>query len=379
MLFSRAPMNALVLQCGGPTAVVNITLAALVRQWSRLVPDAMLFGGSNGLGGLLSGDWRPLSCDESWLSRIEGESGMALGGGRVRLREPELETAVMRLASQRIETLFLIGGNGTMAAGRALARAGGGAVRVIGIPKTIDNDIPGTDVCPGFPSAARFLIECVRDIAADAGSMRGYEDVVLIEAMGRHSGWLAAATELARSSPHDAPHLVLIPEAPVDDELFLARVGAAHARSGLCVVTVAEGVRDGAGTFLAERCADRDAERDASGQIILGRSGGPLPYLASLVRERLGLRCRLVRPDVLQRCSRAHVTPLDRTVAAMAGGAAVDHAVQSPSRTPVMIALRQEADAWWTEAVPLDHIRGERTLPAALHADASLLRIILPS
>ena len=230
-------------------------------------------------------------------------------------------------------------------------------------------------MCPGFLSAARFLVEAVRDVAADVTSMRGYEDVVLIEAMGRHAGWLAASTLLARSRPQDAPHLVLVPEQPVSDASFLDAVREQHARAGICIVTVAEGVRDEAGTFLAGHAAGREVERDAAGQVILGRSGGPLPYLASLVRERLRLRCRLVRPDVLQRCSRAHTTELDRTLAAMAGTAAVD-CVEDECDEPMMIALRRDAHAWQTRRVLLEQIRGERTLPAEYLTDPTALEFI---
>ena len=370
-------MNALILQCGGPTAVVNASLVALVRAWRRQ-GDGALHGGRGGLAALTSGDWVSLSTvDDLWLAAIEASVGMALGGGRDRLGEPDLDAGVARLTSRAIDTVFLIGGNGTMAAGRALAaRAAhvGARLRIIGVPKTIDNDIPHTDVCPGFPSAARFLVQAVRDVGADTSSMRGYEDVVLIEAMGRHAGWLTAATLLARTGPDDPPHLVLVPERPVPPGEFLDAVRRQHARAGICVVTVAEGIRDGDGIFLAERGAIRGMERDASGQIILGRSGGPLPYLSSLVRERLGLRCREVRPDVLQRCSTAHVSPLDRHVAALAGAAAAELALTSRAAAPVMISLRHESAGWRTEPVPLEAVREERTVPAALLADPSPLR-----
>jgi 6-phosphofructokinase 1 len=373
-------MRGLVLQCGGPTAVVNISLAAIVRRWRTAVPRGALHGGRDGLAALTTGDWPDLTeCGEEWLAAIENTSGIALGGGRERLSDRDLDHAASLLKARAVDTVFLIGGNGTMAAARALggaAEARRHPLRVVGVPKTIDNDIPGTDVSPGFPSAARFLIDAVRDVAADVTSMRGYEDVVLIEAMGRHAGWLAASTLLARSHPNDAPHLVLVPEQPVTEATFLDAVNGQHARAGICVVTVAEGVRDQAGTFLAERAADRDVERDAAGQVILGRSGGPLPYLASLVRERLRLRCRLVRPDVLQRCSRAHVTNVDRTIAAMVGSAAVDCAVDDAGE-PMMIALRRSVETWRTERVPLEQVRGERALPPGWLSDPAGLRLVL--
>jgi ATP-dependent phosphofructokinase / diphosphate-dependent phosphofructokinase len=374
-------MHALVLQCGGPTAVVNTSLAALVRRWRGSMPAGVLSGGHHGLRALLTTDWRTLTdAGDGWLAALDDTPGMALGGGRDRLSEPDVEHAVGLLAARGVETLFLIGGNGTMAAGRAIAGCAERArvpLRIIGVPKTIDNDIPHTDVCPGFPSAARFVVDAVRDIGDDVASMRGYEDVVLIETMGRHAGWLAAATALARSDPEDAPHLVLVPEEPCGEGPFLSAVRHQHARTGLCVVTVAEGVRDSSGAFFAERGADAVVERDASGQVIFGRAGGPLPHLSALVRERLGLRCRLVRPDLLQRCSRAHVSRLDRRLADIVGTAAVDAAVSSQAGDAVMIALRIVGDRWTTESVPLEQVRGERTLSGGLLLDPGPLRHLL--
>jgi ATP-dependent phosphofructokinase / diphosphate-dependent phosphofructokinase len=371
-------MHAIVLQCGGPTAVVNTTLAALVRRWHGHGTGRTIFGGHHGLRALLTTDWRTFSTeDTTWLAAIEMLPGAVLGGGRDRLSDVDIERAVEVLRSREVSTVFLIGGNGTMAAGRELslhARRMGSSLRVIGVPKTVDNDIPRTDLCPGFPSAARFLVEAVGDIAADAASMRGYEDVVLIETMGRHTGWLAAATALARTSPGDAPHVIVVPEALFDADAFLAAVRDVHGTAGVCVAVAAEGLRDGNGVFLAEHGAGRSAERDGSGQLILGRSGGPLPYLASLVRDRLRLRCRLVRPDLLQRCSRAHVLPLDRELASLVGIAAADLPFTVDAPAAVMIALRTAAGRWTTDAVPLDQVRGERTLPEAIRVDPSALR-----
>ena len=364
---------------------MNVTLAALVRRWRDAAPGRVLYGGRYGMAALSTGDWLPLSAGtaadlERWLVRVESRPGMALGGGRDRLPGVEAGAAFERLASAHIHTLFLIGGSGTMSAGRAVAQQAarfGMRLHVVGVPKTIDNDIPGTDVSPGFPSAARFLIDLVRDVGADVTSMRGYEDVVLIEVMGRHAGWLAASTLLARGRPEDAPHLVLLPEVPVDAAAFVEHVRQQHAKAGLCVVTVAEGVRDPGGTFLAELSAPRGVERDPSGQVILGRSGGPLPYLAALVRDRLALRCRLVRPDVLQRCSSAHVTAFDRGIASQVGTAAVDLVERAMDSTPFMVGLRRCPGEWKTEPVPLDQVRGERTLPPELVADPERLRATL--
>lgn len=361
-------VNALVLQCGGPTAVVNSSLAAIARRWREHQSRGQLFGGRFGLRALGTGEWDPLDVrDDGWLQMLDSTPGMALGGGRDRLDPSQLASAARRLGSREIGTVFLIGGNGTMSAARALA-SGANAPRVIAVPKTVDNDIPHTEICPGFLSAARFLCEAARDVADDVLGMRGYEEVVLIETMGRHAGWLAASARLARRSSDDAPHLVLMPEKPIDEDAVLAQIDDRVTAAGVCVVVVSEGVRDHRGVLLTTKECRSGIERDPSGHVILGRSGGPLPYLTARIRERLGRSCRQVRPDVLQRCSRAHVSSLDRRLAALAGAGAVDCAHEGSSG--VMIALRRVGGDWRTEPVPLDRVKGERLVPPDFDPEA---------
>jgi 6-phosphofructokinase 1 len=246
-------VNALALQCGGPTAVVNSSLAAIIRRWRERDPNGQLFGGRFGLRALGTGDWDRLDpYEERALQQLDTTPGMALGGGRDRLDSSQLANAARRLADREIDTVFLIGGNGTMSAARVLASAAN-APRVIAVPKTIDNDIPHTAICPGFLSAARFLCEAVRDVTDDVLGMRGYEEVVLIETMGRHAGWLAASAPLARRSPDDAPHLVLMPEKPIDEDAVLAQIDDRVTAAGVCVVVVSEGVRDHRGVLLTTK------------------------------------------------------------------------------------------------------------------------------
>jgi 6-phosphofructokinase 1 len=366
-------VNALVLQCGGPTAVVNSSLAALGRRWREDEPDGQLFGGRFGLRALATGEWDRLDVEnDAWLQRLDTTPGMALGGGRDRLDPSQLASVAGRLGSREIDVVFLIGGNGTMAAARALA-SGAHGPRVIAVPKTIDNDIPHTDICPGFLSAARFLSEAVRDVSDDVLGMRGYEEVVLIETMGRHAGWLAASAPLARGSADDAPHLVLMPEKPIDEDALLAQIEDRVTAAGVCVVVVSEGVRDHRGVLLTTKECRSGIERDPSGHVILGRSGGPLPYLTARIRERLGRSCRQVRPDVLQRCSRAHVSALDRRLASLVGASAVGCAREGS--TGVMVAVRRVDGEWRTEPIPLDRVKGERLVPPDFDPEA--LRALL--
>ena len=364
--------NALVLQSGGPTAVINASLWGVISACQIEPTIQRLWGARQGLLGLVSGDWIDLTDYRDIVgqkaSRLEFQPGAALGSGRSRLAGEDLPGVLDRLQQHNIGFVFLIGGNGSMAAARKLVESAkpagyqvtGDPLRVITVPKTIDNDIAGTDVCPGYGSAARFVAQSVHDAGLDLYAMRDFDDVAVIEVMGRHAGWLAAASALARWDDTAPPHLILLPEVPLDEEAFLAAVRRQHEREGICMVVAAEGVRDKRGAFLAEK--HRSAERDATGQKLLAHAGGPTPYLAQLIQQRLGLRCRQMRPDTIQRSSSALVSEVDRALAKQVGLDAVKTAVEGCSA--VMIGLERQGESWQSVAVPLDQVIGhERSLP----------------
>ncbi len=364
-------MNGLVLQCGGPSAVVNGSLAAVAQAWPA--GGGRLWGARLGIQGLVQGDWVDLTAlPAGEAARLAQQPGSALGSGRYRLDDAALPGVLDRLHVNGVRQLFFIGGNGTMAAAAKLlaaARKSGQPLAVVGIPKTVDNDLAGTDVAPGYGSAARFLAQTARDISLDLFAMSNFDDVVVLEVMGRHVGWLAAATALARNGPGDPPHVLLLPEAPVDEERLLAEIAAVHSRLGVCLVVAAEGARDTRGLYLAEKGGA--AERDPSGQRMLGLTGGVAAYLAGLVRARLGLRCRQLRPDTIQRSSRALAAPEDRRLAELAGRAAVQAAAEGA--TGAMVSLRAAPGGWTTGLTPLDQATGvERGLPAAYIAAGGL-------
>ena len=364
-------MNAIILQCGGPTAVVNASLAAVVATCQAEPRCARLWGARLGLAGLVAGDWVELTAlSADGLSRLGGQPGAALGGGRHFLADEELPAVLAQLAARRISALFLIGGNGTMAVAHKVQMAAqashyavdGLPLQVIGIPKTVDNDLTGTDVAPGYGSAARWIAQTVHDVGLDLRAMRAFDDVVVLEVMGRHAGWLAAAAALARSQPADLPDLILLPEVVFAEESFLAAVRDRHRRRGICLVVASEGIRDASGQFVAEKLGE--TEVDGSGQKFLGLAPGVAPYLASLVRQHLQIRCRRLRPDTIQRSSSALASTVDRELAAQVGGAAVSAALRG--ETGVMIALARQAPGWTTQPVPLSDVIGrERLLPAA--------------
>lgn len=319
--------------------------------------------------GLAAGDWVDLSNyrepNGDGGRRLEVQAGAALGSGRTLLEDRDLACVLERLRAREVGIVIFIGGNGTMSAARKLSRAAAEArttppLRVIGVPKTIDNDVCGTDVCPGYGSAARFVARSVHDAGLDIAAMQDFDDVAIFEVMGRTSGWIAAAASLARGANCVAPRLILLPELAFDEEEFLVQVERWHERDGTCMVVAAEGIRDRQGNFLAER--DQVVDRDASGQALVGIAGGPAPYLARLVRERLGLRCRQIRPDMIQRSSSALASEVDRLLAREVGSDAVRAAVEGWS--DVMIGLERRDRRWSTVRVPIDQVAGrERTLP----------------
>jgi 6-phosphofructokinase len=367
-------MNALILQCGGPTAVVNASLAAVIERSQSGSPLKHLWGARLGVQGLVTGDWAELSgVSAPHLAQLYRQPGAALGSSRYFLADGDVPTVLGHLARHQIGALFFIGGNGTMAAAAKVERAAqaqgyqvdGQPLQVIGIPKTVDNDLTGTDAAPGYGSAARWIAQTVRDIGLDLQTMRVFDDVVVLEVMGRHAGWLAAASALARQAAGDPPDLILLPEVVFAEAAFLDAVQTIHRRKGICLVVASEGIRDAAGNFVAEQLGRTEA--DGSGQKFLGLAPGVAPYLATRVRAALGLRCRHIRPDTVQRSSSALVSDIDRRLAQQVGFAAVD-AVHA-GHTGVMIGLVRQLQGWTTKPVPFAEIAGqERLLPATFYA-----------
>jgi len=257
-----------------------------------------------------------------------------------------------------VRWLFYTGGNGSMETARqidAAARAAGADLRVIGVPKTIDNDLVGTDHTPGFPSAARFVACAARDIGADNRALR--HQVQILEVLGRHTGWITAATTLARRGPGDPPHLVYLPERPLPLARFLDDVQRVFDRQACCTVTVCEGQLDDAGAPF--------------GADVRMSSRGPLATnlahrLALLVTERLGIKARGEKPGLLGRVSAELRSELDWDEARRCGEAAVLAAMAGQSG--VMITLRREPGPDYAATpgvVPLDDVAGrERRFPA---------------
>lgn len=358
-------MNAIVAQCGGPTPVINATVAAVIAAWQERDSGDM-YGSRHGFEGLVAADWVDLTwLNESTCVQLAHQPGAALGGSRFRPTDEDFAQMIANLRAADIGAVFLIGGNGTMAGAQRLAAEAenrGLTLQVIGIPKTIDNDLAGCDVTPGYGSAARYVAYTTQEIGLDLRAMRGFDQVAVVEVMGRHVGWVAAAAALARQVAGDPPHLILLPEAPVEIDQVLTRIAEVYAQRQLCTIVVAEGVRERSGAYWAELVDG--AAYDGSGQRVFSMSAGASAFLVREVQARLGLRCRQIKLNTAQRASRLLASAVDRMLAQMVGTAAVE--AWAVGATGVLPVLVREDGTWQTSLVEIPAAVGrERTLPAA--------------
>ena len=312
--------NLAIGQSGGPTAVINATLAGILIQARACATFTGIVGLAHGLEGALTDEWIDLSgLTDDTLNTLAHTPGAALGSSRRKLYEAEYARVIEVFHARDIHHFAYIGGNGSMWVANHLAEiaaAQGYDLHIVGVPKTIDNDLPCTDHAPGYGSAARFLALATRDAGLDLEAMQTFDDVVILEAMGRDTGWLAAASALLKESDDDAPHLIYVPEIPFAETHFLDDIAQVHARLGRVFVVVAEGIRDVQGQFVE---GQQQADKDSLGRTIHGLSAGPGAYLTQLVRDTVGLQTRCFRPGLIGRSSSASVSEVDRAEAYQVG------------------------------------------------------------
>lgn len=328
--------NVIVGQSGGPTAVINSSLCGVVCEALKH-EDACgtVYGMVNGIEGLLNGtvmDMEPLMRSGE-LELVRTTPGAYLGSCRYRLPD-DLEDEVYSRIFERFEEyqigfFFYIGGNDSMdtvSKLSAYADKTGSEIRFIGIPKTIDNDLVLTDHTPGFGSAAKYVASTVREIALDASVYDSKKSVTIVEIMGRHAGWLTAASALARKFEGDNPVLIYLPETAFDPDKFIESVRSSLETVSNLVVCISEGIHDAEGTFICE--LDKNIETDTFGHKMLTGSG---KYLENLVKEKLGVKVRSVELNVSQRCSSATLSETDLKEAAAAGAFGVNCALEGAS------------------------------------------------
>lgn len=350
----------MIVQGGGPTAVFNASLSSIIEEALRQPQIGSIFGARSGLKGLASDDIVPLSAiTPQRLAEIARSPGAALGTSRFKPTDEDLERCITHLRRLDVRFLIFMGGNGTMRGAHLFsqfAQRVGFDLQVIGVPKTIDNDIASTDRCPGFGSAARYVAQSTIDLSMDIRALP--QPVSIFETLGRDVGWLAAAAALARREPDDAPQLIYVPEVPFSLPAFLSDLDAVVTRVGWAVVVVSEGIADEHGVPVFEQ---RIASRSGAQNRPL--IGGVAQHLGGLVAENLGIRCRSEKPGLIGRSSTAYVSERDRQDAVLVGREGV-RALVAGLRDH-MVSLRSLSESGPEhELIPLTEVAGiSRRLP----------------
>lgn len=355
--------NLMVVQGGGPTAVFNASLAAIIAEAQRQPSIHSIYGARFGVRGLITDDITDLTTlSPEEIEVLKRTPGAALGSSRHSPAEGELDKLAMVLRRFEIDSLIFMGGNGTMGGSHAVSefcKSKGLDIHVIGVPKTIDNDIASTDRCPGYASAARYIATAVRELGADVRSLP--QPVTILETMGRNVGWIAAAAALAAEGPRGreyGPHLVYIPEVAFDCDEFLSRLDGVVREIGWAVVVVSEGIRNADGSFVYQ-----STDTGQLDPLKRPMTGGVAQHLASVVSQRLRIRCRSEKPGLLGRASMALVSEQDCADAVDVGRVGVEALVSG--ERDVMVSLNPLGEKECsTTLVPLTSASMERSIPA---------------
>jgi len=360
--------NAFYAQSGGVTAVINATAAGVIetaRQHKKAI--GKVYAGYNGILGALNEELIDTSkISKSQVSALKHTPGGAFGSCRYKLKsieehKAEYERLIDVFAAHNIGYFFYNGGGDSSDTAYKVSQLSehmGYPLTCIGIPKTVDNDLPYTDVCPGFGSVAKYIAVSIREAGFDVASMSSTSTKVFVmEVMGRHAGWIAAAGGLAAEKEGDAPHIILFPEIAFDEAKFLKRVDKTVKKYGYCAIVVSEGVRNKDGKFLADA-----GTKDAFGHTQLGGVG---PTIASMVKDNLGYKYHWAVADYLQRSARHIASKTDLEQAYKLGKAAVDLAVKGHNAImPIVKRLSDKPYRWKVDHVPLSKVANvEKHMP----------------
>ncbi|HJN52703.1 MAG: 6-phosphofructokinase [Pseudomonadales bacterium] len=360
--------NALYAQSGGVTAVINATACGVIqtaRQHKNKIGKVL--AGRNGIIGVLTEDLIDTGKESSkTVAALRHTPGGGFGSCRYKLKTMqenriEYERLMQVFRAHDIGYFFYNGGGDSQDTTHKvsqLSNSMGYPISCIGIPKTVDNDLPFTDNCPGFGSVAKYVAVSTREAGLDVASMcESSTRVFVLEVMGRHAGWIAAAAGLAKQQPDDPPHVILFPEITFDENRFLDRVKRTVGRHGYCVIVASEGARYADGTFLADA-----GSVDAFGHTQLG---GVAPTLVNLIKEAHGYKCHWSVADYLQRSARHIASATDVEQAYAVGKAAVEFALQGKNAImPTIVRGTGKRYRWSIGEAPLDRIANvEKKMP----------------
>ncbi|MDD6056755.1 MAG: diphosphate--fructose-6-phosphate 1-phosphotransferase [Clostridiales bacterium] len=350
--------SILIVHGGGPTAVINASLYGVINEAKKYSRLDHIYAAKNGTGGLLREDLIELEkVPEHKLERLLQTPGSAIGTSRDQLEQPEYDRMVEVLQKKQIKYVLFNGGNGTMDACGKLyktCRAKGLDIKVMGIPKTMDNDIAMTDHSPGFGSAARYLAQSVKEVCADVKGLPIH--VVVIEASGRNAGWITAASAMAADEDGVGPDLIYLPERPFDEDTYIEDIKKLLEKKSGIVVVASEGLKDKEGKPVVEPIFK------------IGRAtyfGDVSAHLANLVIKKLGYKARGEKPGLLGRASVSLQSPVDKKEAELAGKLACEAVMNGESGK--MVAFERVSTCPYVMKpflVDLDQVMmHERTMP----------------
>ena len=359
--------NALYAQSGGVTSVINATACAVIESSRKSKKIGKVFAGKNGIVGILQEDLIDTSIEDiKEINKLMHTPGGVFGSCRHKLKDAkqnkrEYRRLIEVFKAHNIGYFFYNGGGDSQDTSNKIAqytKEEGFPVTCIGIPKTIDNDLPFTDNCPGFGSVAKYIATSTKEAALDVKSMSSSSTkVFILEVMGRHAGWLAASSGLAQSKNNSAPHIILLPEVPFNENKFLKKVKDSVKKEGYCVVVVSEGAKYKNGKFLADA-----GTVDSFGHKQLG---GVAPRIAALINKKLGLKYHWAVSDYLQRSARHISSQVDLDQAYAVGKAAVEFAAAGEnSIMPIIVRKKSKPYSWDIGKVKLSKVANvERKMP----------------
>ena len=359
--------NAIYAQSGGVTSVINTTACAVIETARKSKKINKLYAGKDGIIGILNEDLINTSLEsDKEIKKLMHTPGGAFGSCRHKLKDEndsarEYKRLIEVFKAHDIGYFFYNGGGDSQDTSNKIAKytlKAGFPVTCIGIPKTIDNDLPFTDNCPGFGSVAKYIATSTREAALDVKSMsKSSTKVFIFEVMGRHAGWLAASSGLAKSKENSAPHIILLPEVPFNEKKFLNKVKCVVKKEGYCVIVVSEGVKYKNGKFLAD-----SGTIDSFGHKQLG---GVAPQVAEMINKKIGLKFHWAVSDYLQRAARHISSQVDVDQAYAVGKAAVEFAVAGEkSVMPVIIREKSRPYSWKVGKIELSKVANvEKKMP----------------
>ena len=359
--------NAIYAQSGGVTSVINATASAVIEASRKSKKINKLYAGKDGIIGILNEDLIDTSLENSSdIKKLMHTPGGAFGSCRHKLKDinqskREYERLIDIFKAHNIGYFFYNGGGDSQDTSNKIAqytKDAGFPVTCIGIPKTIDNDLPYTDNCPGFGSVAKYIATSTKEAALDVKSMsKSSTKVFIFEVMGRHAGWLAASAGLAKSKNNSAPHIILLPEVTFNEKLFLKKVKEVVKKEDYCVIVVSEGAKYKNGKFLADA-----GTVDSFGHKQLG---GVAPRIAEMINNKLGFKYHWAVSDYLQRSARHISSQVDLDHAYAVGKAAVEYASSGENAImPIIVRKKTKPYSWEIGKVALSKVANiEKKMP----------------